>query len=261
MIRYDEKLNNKINRVVKNYNAKIRRLEKLNKENVYIPKKIDKSVLNSLKESVNTRVDLNRRIKDLEEFNKRGGEEYVKGTHTPRYINNNIKRYKRILNYNIKKEQNRIRDQYIKDNRNLDYLIFDMDYKNLEAKKKMADVNIKGRSIEDLNTYLNKLKSNTREIDFEQWQSNYMDMLLDTGYMYGLDSHKLQKLRRKLETLDAREFDKLYKNEKIINQILYYYKQITDIAITYTYNEMESDIVGLYDELFNNIDEIIKDYE
>lgn len=64
-----------LNRVVKNFNAKINRLAKKNPEiaNV-LPEKI---VVSELKELINTRQDLKRELNSLRRFSKRGSEEIV----------------------------------------------------------------------------------------------------------------------------------------------------------------------------------------
>lgn len=83
-----------LNRVVKNFNAKLRRLEKKNPENAkYLPKFsktvydedigedvivfTDRLSVNQLKDLINTRRDFNREINALKRFSRRGAEEIV----------------------------------------------------------------------------------------------------------------------------------------------------------------------------------------
>ncbi len=68
-INYDKKLNQEINRVVKNFNQKVTRLEKQNHE--LLPSKI---TTKELKESVNTKIQLNRRLRELKQFSQKGVE-------------------------------------------------------------------------------------------------------------------------------------------------------------------------------------------
>ena len=72
-IRYDQKLNNEIRRIVNNYNAKIRRLNK--REDLTLPPLFDRQALKSMKQSTKSRADLRRKLKNLQEFSKRGGEQ------------------------------------------------------------------------------------------------------------------------------------------------------------------------------------------
>lgn len=74
-INWRESDNRELNRVVKNFNAKISRLAKKNPQlqNV-LPEKVSAS---QLKELINTRQDLNRELNALKRFSKRGAEEIV----------------------------------------------------------------------------------------------------------------------------------------------------------------------------------------
>lgn len=64
-----------LNRVVRNFNAKINRLTKQNPQiKNLLPEKI---AVRDLKELINTRQDLNRELKALRRFSKRGSEEIV----------------------------------------------------------------------------------------------------------------------------------------------------------------------------------------
>ena len=71
-IRYDRKLNQEINKVIRNFNQKVARLEKEERE--LLPSKITKK---ELKRETGTRTELKRRLKELQKFSKRGAEEIV----------------------------------------------------------------------------------------------------------------------------------------------------------------------------------------
>lgn len=95
-IRWQESDLKELNRVVKNYNAKIRRLEKKNPqiEKVlpqYYNEKTDtfssKLTVGQLKELINTRQDLKRELNALKRFSKRGSETIVSVPNT----DNNLK--------------------------------------------------------------------------------------------------------------------------------------------------------------------------
>lgn len=76
-IRWTENDSRELTRSVKNFNAKVKRLEEKYKgrSDVVIPEKVS---VKELKELVGTRRDLNREIKSLQRFSKRGSEELVK---------------------------------------------------------------------------------------------------------------------------------------------------------------------------------------
>lgn len=268
MIRFDNKLNKEIRRIVNNYNAKIYRLEK-NKRNVdiEIPVKFNKEALKSLKASSRSRQELRRRLKELEDFSRRGGEEKinVNGLKIARYKYQSIKRYKRLatrrINAKIKfynenkptykgqKDRFTMRDQ------------FDLEYQNLlTLKDKLLDVNINDLNEEDINNYLFKLRSNTRDEDYEKWQDNYIDLLMKTGRSFDVDESILNKLQSELKYLKPSNFNKLTKTENLIKQIIYYYRSIRDLGIDVAFNNLSGDVNGIFNELYENIGEIVKDY-
>lgn len=92
-IRWRESDLKELNRVVRNFNSKLARLEKKNPENAkYLPKFskttydeygnkmvefTDRLSVNQLKELITTRRDLNREINALKRFSRRGAEEII----------------------------------------------------------------------------------------------------------------------------------------------------------------------------------------
>lgn len=267
MIRYDKKLNNEIRKVVNNYNSKIRRLENSLQNYDNIPTYFDRKALKSLKETSFTRKDLRRRLQTLKDFSARGGEENinVNGTVLPRYKYQAIKRYRRVASRKInskikfynetkptssgKKDKFSMADQ------------FDLQYQNLlTLKEELLNVNIEDMSIAEIDKYINKLDVNTRDDRDDEWQKNYLDMLLDTGYAFGLKHQDLHELREKLKKLKPSDFAKLTKTESLIKQIIYYYKTLADLGVDIAYENMNTDVVSVFNELFENIDDILKDY-
>ena len=89
-IRYDKKLNQEINRTIKNFNQKIARLEKQDRE--LLPSKITKK---ELKDNVYTRTELRRKLKELQRFSNRNAEDVITtsgGVRLTQYYYQNIKR-------------------------------------------------------------------------------------------------------------------------------------------------------------------------
>lgn len=266
-IRYDKKLNKEIKRIVNNYNAKIRRLEKINSD-VILPDKFDIEALKSLKGSVSNRADLRRRLKDLETFTQRGAEKniVVDGTEIPKYQYRNIKRYqglvKRRINakikfYETKKPTNRGEAETATFAQ-----MGERDYLNALAKRKMLlEKDISNLSYEEREKFLELLQSNARTRSANIWKTNYLDILTDTGRTYGFDEDKLQTIEQKLSKLTPAQFDKLASSERTIQQILYYYKPIKDLGVDVALDNMSDDAIANFDNLYNNLDEILKDYE
>ena len=265
-IRYDAKLKNEINRVVRNYNAKIRRLQ--GKEGITLPKKFDRQALKNLRASTKNREDLKRKLKNLQEFTKRGGEVNitVKGRTIPRYQYKQAQRYRSLISRRLKAREQFARSTHptyegIKERFTIAQQ-FDEEMRNIQAQKeKLLDVDFLGMSNEELANYLEKLESNARTVNLNQWQQNYADMLLDVGYVHGIPHDKLHKLREKLLDLSPSQFDKLFKTESTIKQIIYYYNQVNELGVDIPYTDKEhDDVMSVYDSLIYNIDTILKDY-
>lgn len=84
-IRWSENDLKELNRSVKNFNAKVKRLEtKYKNSDVILPEKVS---VKELKEIVTTRRDLQRELKSLQRFTQRGSEEVVKAPNTDNNLN------------------------------------------------------------------------------------------------------------------------------------------------------------------------------
>lgn len=261
-IRYDKKLSDKMNRLVKNYNAKIKRLAGKGYE---LPSKI---AIKTLKSTTRNRADLNRKLRNLQEFTKRGGEKniMVKGRSIPQYRYKQIQRYRGLISRRLTAREDfnkTTRPTYEgKEERYTLYEQFNEETRNIEAQRKMLlDVDYLDYSGTELSDYLEKLESNARTVNLSEWQKNYADMLLESGYVYNIPHQKLHDLREKVLDLSPAQFDKLFKTESTIKQILYYYNQINELGVDVAFENMESDVVSIYDSLFENIDDILKDYK
>ena len=261
-IRYDTKFNNKINKIVKNYNAKIRRLSGKGYD---LPSKI---AVRTLKKTTRNRADLNRKLRNLQEFTKRGGEKniMVKGREIPQYRYKQIQRYRGLISRRLtaREEFNKTTKPTYegKEERYTLYEQFNEESRNIEAQRKMLlDVDYLDYSVTELTEYLDKLESNARTVNLSEWQKNYADMLLESGYVYNIPHAKLHDLREKVLDLSPAQFDKLFKTESTIKQILYYYNQINELGVDVAFENMESDVVSIYESLFENIDDILKDYK
>lgn len=262
-IRYDKKINNQIQRIVNNYNAKIKRLE--GREDISVPSKISTK---EIKGSVKNRADLNRKIKNLQEFTKRGGEKNitVKGRTIPRYQYKQAQRYRSLISRRLK-----AREQFNKstfptyEGRKEKFTIaeqFNEETRNIQAQRRMLlDVDYLDYSPSEMSEYIANLESNAKTVNLSMWQQNYADMLLESGYVYNIPHAKLHELREKILDLSPSQFDKLFKTESTIKQILYYYNQINELGVDVAYENMESDVVSIYNSLFENIDDILDDYK
>ena len=263
-IRYDKKLNQKINRVIRNFNQKIVRLEKENKE--LLPSRVRKS---DLKKSVYTRSELSRKLKELERFSKRGVEDVITtsgGVRLTKYELSNIKRENARLKRNITREINRLRTESPKIFGKRQVATYsqmgDQDFLNLIARRRALEKDINKLSREEFERFSKLIEKTGRNQQYMNtiFKENYFYMLTKTAYYFDYDNKKLSHLKDKLMELKPNDFLKLFKEDRSVRAILDYYPVVTNTFNAINPDDIKEDVVNLYDNLIDNIDEIIKDY-
>lgn len=263
-IRYDKKLNQEINRTIKNFNQKIARLEKEQRD--LLPSKITKK---SLKNNVYTRTELQRKLKELQRFSKRGAEEVITtsgGVRLTKYELNEIKRENARVKRNITREINRLKVEkpkiFGKKQTSTYSEMGDHDFLNLVARRKALEKDVNKLSREEFERFTKLVEKTGRNQQYMNniFKENYFDMLTKTAYYFDYDNEKLAYLKDKLMKLQPNDFLKLFKEDKSIRAILDYYPVVTNSFNAINPDDIKEDVVNLYDNLINNIDEIVKDY-
>lgn len=264
-IRYDKKLNQEINRTIKNFNQKIARLEKQERE--LLPSKITKK---DLKENVYTRTELYRKLKELQRFSKRGVEDVIEtsgGARLTMYDYQNIKRENTRIKRNITREINRLRVEKPKIFGKTQSSTFsemgDSDYLNLVARRKALEKDINKLSRDELERFRKLIEKTGKSQQYMNsiFKENYFEMLTDLAYYFNYDNDKLNLLKQKLMKLKPNDFLKLFKDDKSIRAILDYYPIVTNSFNAINPDDIKEDVVNLYDNLIDNIDDIIKYYD
>ena len=263
-IRYDKKLNQEINRTIKNFNQKIARLEKQDRE--LLPSKITKK---DLKSGVYTRTELRRKLKELQRFGRRGAEDIIEtsgGVRLTQYNYQNIKRENARIKRNITREINRLRVNKPKIFGKTQTSTFsemgDHDYLNLVARRKALEKDINKLSRDELERFTKLIEKTGKNQQYMNsiFKQNYFDMLTDLGYYFDYDNDKLNILKQKLMNLKPNDFLKLFKEDKSIRAILDYYPIVTNSFNAINPDDIKEDVINLYDNLIDNINEIIQDY-
>ena len=263
-IRYDKRLNQEINRTIKNFNQKIARLEKQERE--LLPNKITKR---ELKDSVYTRTELRRKLKELQRFSNRGAEEVITtsgGVRLTKYELNEIKRENARVKRNITREINRLKTNKPKIFGKTQTSTFsemgDTDYLNLVARRKALEKDINKLSREEFERFTKLVEKTGKSQQYMNsiFKENYFDMLADLAYYFDYDNDKLNMLKQKLMSLKPNNFLKLFKEDKSVRAILDYYPVVTKNFNAINPDDIKEDVVNLYDSLIDNIDDIIKDY-
>lgn len=268
-IRYDKRINKEINRIIKNFNQKISRLEKEGRE--LLPEKVTKQ---AIKESVHTRSQLKQRLKELQRFSKRGAEDVITtsgGVNISKYDLENLKRQTSIVKAKITREINRLKVERPKVFGKIQDVSYaemgDIDFLNLQARRKAINKDIKKLNREELERFKKILKKTKESQEFpaEIFKGRYLDMLTDLGYYYNYDNDKLNEIKKAIINLDDNKFLKLFKSDKAIRSILDYYPVVTQNFTGINQNtinpsDISEDVEDLYDNLYENLESILKDY-
>lgn len=263
-IRYDKKLNQEINKTIKNFNQKIARLEKQERE--LLPSKITKK---DLIKSATTRAELQRKLKELQQFSKRGAEDVITtsgGVKLTQYELQNIKRENARVKRNITREINRLRVEkpkiFGKKQTSTFSEMGDTDYLNLVARRKALEKDINKLSREEFERFTKLIEKTGRNQQYMNsiFKQNYFDMLTDLAYYFDYDNDKLNMLKQKLMSLKPNDFLKLFKEDKSIRAILDYYPIVTNSFNAINPDDIKEDVINLYDNLIDNIDMIIQNY-
>lgn len=263
-IRYDKKLNQEINRTIKNFNQKIARLEKSDRE-LILPSKITKK---SLKQNVYNRNELRRKLKELQRYSQRGVEETITttgGVTLSKYELQNIKRENARVKRNLTREINKLQQTKPKVFGKIQSTTFakmgDTRYLNLVTKRENLNKDLTKLSPEQFEKQqkmINRIGKNQNYMN-TVFKDNYFDMLTELGYFYGYDNEKLKEIKEKIYKLSPEQFYKLFKEEKSITAITDYYATQTSMIVNP--DDIKGDVIALYDALYDNIDEILKDYD
>ena len=265
MIRYDAKLTSEINRTVRNFNAKIKRLRN---SNPYI---ITPEIIRTkdLKSSYSSRKLLKQRLYDLQKFSKRGAEDIV--------LSNGLYNISRWEMENLTREQKRITRSLAQQiryygqkspttyGRKEEYtysMLPDDKLSNLMSRLK-AIRNYKRYDV-DLDEYkrLSILIQKTRDKDSyvnTLFQTSFNSMELKLGYAFGVDSNKIKYIESRLSELSTSQFNKLYDTEQSLKALRNYYIQLRSANVPY--EMMESEVKDMFDNLYDNIDVIVNDYK
>ena len=263
-IRYDKKLNQEINRTIKNFNQKIARLEKQDRE--LLPSKITKK---DLKSGVYTRTELRRKLKELQRFGRRGAEDIIEtsgGVRLTQYNYQNIKRENARIKRNITREINRLRVNKPKIFGKTQTSTFsemgDHYYLNLVAIRKVLEKNINKLSRDEFERFTKLIEKTGKSQQYMNviFKEIYFEMLTDLAYYFDYDKDKLKMLHDKLMKLKPNKFLRLFEEDKAIRAIIDYYPVVTKGFNAINPDDIKDDVVTLYDNLIDNIDIIIQDY-
>ena len=261
-IRYDTKLTKDIQRVVRNFNQKIERLERIN-DKLGIYELPDKISIKALKNSVSSRKELYRKLDNLSLFSKKGVEESIQTE------SGLMSRYDYEL---LKKEQRRFKSYYTRKIHS---------YENLSprigGKKQVGTFQTLGdeylQQLKETREYLNKdftkldkehleyfqeslINAAKLEAKAERYYDTYInDMYVKLGKNIDYDEEKLKYIQNKLKELTPQQFDRARRVETALQTVDDHY---VDIHSQKSLAKNKKDITKKFDLLYSSIDTIVE---
>lgn len=263
-IRYDKKLNKEIYRIVYEFNKKVKSLSRADL-NIKIP---DLITTRDLKTKDPThplysynRQELRSKLRSFQRFLKEGQESVIvtpaKQTFS-KWEYRNLQNQRRTAINRIKKQIKAIEQTQITyAGRKLKYTYAQMgsqQYVNLQQKLiYLRDHKLSQLSGDKLTYYKKFLATNTRAKRDQQWKDNFLDIVLNLGYEYGED---VSKLREKLSTLSPQQFLEAFNEERLLKDLVYYYKLLDETE--FDKGIVEDDVSQMIQALNDSIDTIIE---
>lgn len=253
-IRFDDKLNNEIRKVVDSYNKRVRRAE--SKGLKYLPSKQSiRDIKDEFKGQSATRRELRNRLRELQRFNQRLASQTVtleSGEKTSRYnlrqaqIRKN--RTKRVIDKKIEEQENIVAnmktEQYLGSKSRLSML------RNI--KNKLLKSISSRDEIRSINAEFNREFSPAR---LDTFYDNYFDIIDKQVEFIEYDKDKYDYIKKRLKSIDPDTLLKITNNEPHFKMALVLYKE----KGKYNAEDAEN-IETLYNYLYENIDEIIAYY-
>ena len=267
MIRYNKELVNKINKTVRNYNAKINRLQKLN-PSLALPEKVTATSIRKLSDN---RKELNRNLEKLKRFSKRGAENTIilpSGDMVSNYELSELKRESARLQRNLTRRINELAETTPKvKGVKQDYTyaeMGDMRLNNMIAKrdtlKRMSKKITMGG---DLKNFMKLIETtrNKQAYQISIFRNNYIDkMLMYQAYIIGYDQNRINEIKEKLNRLSDKDFLRFFDNEKLVQMIRDKYPDSKNLSGE-AYFSYETEMRDIFNGLYENLDDYLKDYK
>ena len=265
-IRYDKQLSREIARTVRNFNAKVRRLEKIRRE--LVPERVSVA---SLKEEFTSRADLKRRLRELRGFSTRGAERIITtsgGVEITRYEYNILKQRAKVAKIRLSRqitELGKIEPAvYGKKQAHKYAEMGSEELSNLKARRKALDIDkpIKKLTRAEMKKYKKLVWEEYTKYNNKrswQWRQNYMDIIDKVAYMCGVPIEQVQHIKDVLNNMPLTEFIQMINIERAFSKILDYYLLQKIQAGVLSYDD-EAEVRDIFTSLDKNIEKIANSY-
>lgn len=218
-IRYDKVFNREIQRIVKNYNARIKALNGLEKS--LAP---DLVTVTELKQDYNKRSDLKRRLKELELFKKSTLQTTSIGEEEVTLYNLMLeKRRITATKTNLTREINQLSKSDSQEILQGSYL------KNLKYRRKALNINLKQASKRQLSRIYKIVEMDENQaLRNQRAYNNVFQMIYKTAYQQGLTPDEVEQLISMLKGLSPSEVADLMIVNSAFKDFLYKYSYLEE---------------------------------
>ena len=222
-IRYDQSFNREIARIVKNFNNKVKRLERL--DHNLLP---DTVLVSDLKKDYTKRADLKRRLRELQKFSERGAETIIEVGEltTTRYQFQLDKQRAAIAKRNLTRQINEV-ERVETSTRGLksDYL------QNLQYRRNYLNLKIKDLSKSQLKTRAKIIRQEENlSSKQDQFYNNLFQMMFRSAYQAGITQDKILPLLNKLKQLTPYQLSQAVETHGVFKDFLDRYGIFTGIG-------------------------------
>lgn len=256
-----------LRRAVNNFNAKIKRLESVDRE-IDIP---EKASIKAIKSRVTNKWELNREIDKLQRFTQRNAEELIKnksGVVLSRWEFENLQKEQRRLNARLLRDIERYGKTspkvFGKEQPATYAQMGDGKLTILKAKqraisnKKLSRIN--REQLKSLESMINKLNANYKSTKKGTFYNNYLDgTILNLGYVINYDTQKIEYIKNKLNELTPDQFIKAFEQEESLKDLQLRYEQSKEEGMTPEI--LEEDVTPILDKVYENINTIVAQYK
>lgn len=240
----DKLYNQKIRRIVNNFNRKVGRLEKAGYD--LLPSKVS---VREIKRRYDNRTAMNAFLRDLQRFSVRGAENIVTvgGKDFTAYDVDIFKRRLRRERYRLNKDI--IQAQSYKTKYPMQHDVF---LTNLKAKR----ATLSGSWFDLITSKIAK-NLDEQQARYAETYENYFSVLFEDAYQMEFDDEKLDYIKNQLMRLSPRDFIRAIEDDPNIQAVFDYYHSLTRTSDPLDDNSG----VAKFNQLYKNIDEIVARYK
>lgn len=263
MIRYDQNLEREIRRTIKNFNAKVARLQSVDKS---AP---DKVKMREIRNMFDSRKDLQSYLKILQDFSKRGSEEVLYQT----YDNTDVSRWRirtadrmrTLAIHRLQKEVDEARGLWV--TRGGEELIgtkIAPEYFNnkLATIKSLSNKKVKGMTMSEIKRYIAQIDSaGIADGRTRYWKDRYVEELISAGNQLGWDMEKVLAITKRIHGLSEQQFDLLYNREVSIKNLADDYPFLKRAKTEQDKEQISREMNSFLDTIYENLDTIFSEYE